>query len=721
MKNISIKPRLPLCGETSVHAENLSADKCRGGAHACCLVPSKAEEPSGFEPSGGAAPSGAFNRDYPPLSFVATAKRTFTGTTQSRQLSGDADYLHWTGPMADSDVQTLRGDVRSMYLHLGDIALRAGYYIQPVMAWYRILDAEGVVLHRSMPVIVGTGLQGTDALMSGVARGGSVTVNGFKMSLEGFRLGFIVPDVGSADYSDAVSLEIMVTPMLNMLSLDADADVSMGRNDGAETVIARMAKLAEAPLMVASVLDRLDEVSGVAVRIVRPFAGGIAGVPGSVVAVSGMRESGMAVESGMLLKQLRRKVRPGNRFIAESTVPHAFRADVAVRIADMMVYGAVCPLHWRPPRLSDIAVGWARSSAYTALVRVTSAGAEGAEEVLSTSDGMPSTAPEELSPLIVYPLPNAVKMEIQVSTADGGGRKVMELPLRPTPDGTMSYYLAPDLKPIAVESGLTVTVPLLPVDSPFGAKRGGLLAVSFLDDPFALRSCIDICDGDIVAVTPASRSSSAWDFARRHLYLFSTSGVYSAAVNASCTLTSAHLISPLPVVEPAHAAYSPEGVYFLSGGSLFRAAGSRIEAVMSDIGAEALAWSQEHGWLWCRMADGAFLAVTADGRWSAVRPGRAGRILWRRRLALDGMNPAPLRRIRWLMSGSGVSLDVRVSGDNGCGPNAADLLTVHVAGSICSPVRSPVRAGPFRYLTVEVSGTVTGDFRLGELLLGFDD
>lgn len=719
MKNISIRPRLPLCGEDSVHAENLSANQCGGEPHAC-LVPSKAGEPSGFEPSGGAVPSGAFNRDYPPLSFVAVAKRAFTGTTQSRQLSGDADYLHWSGPMADSDVQTLRGDIRSMYLHLGDLALGAGYYIQPVMAWYKILDAEGSVLYRSVPVIVGTGLQGAEAFMSDVVRGGSVTATGFKMSLEGFRLGFIVPDAGG-DYSDAVALEIMVTPMLNMLSLAADADVSMGRNDGAETVIARMAKLAEAPLMVASVLDRLDEVSNVAVRIVRPFAGGITGVPGSVVAVSVIRESGVARESDVLLKRLRGKVRSVNRFIAESTVPHGFNADVAVRIGDMMVYGAVCPLHRRPPRLSDIAVGCVPSSAYTALVRVTSVGADGAEEVLSTSDGRLSMAPEELSPLIAYPLPNAVRMEIQVSTADGGVRRVIDLPLRPTPDGTMSYYLAPDLKPVAVESGVMVSVPLLPVDSPFGAKRGGLLAVSSIDEPFALRSCIDICGGDIVAVTSASRSSSAWDFARRHLYLFSTSGVYSAAVNASCTLTSAHLISPLPVVEPAHASYSPEGVYFLSGGSLFRVAGSRIEAVMPDIGAEALAWSLEHGWLWCRMTDGAYLAVTADGRWSAVQPEHAGHIRWRRRLALDGMSPAPLRRLRWLMSGSDVSLDVAVRGDNGCGQNAVDLLALHVAGSICSPVKSAVWARPFRYLTVEVSGTVAGDFRLGELLLGFDE
>lgn len=720
MKNISINPRLPLCGDSSALAGNLSEKRCGTGPHACCLVPSKTAEPSGFEPSGGAGPDRAFRRDWPPLSFVATSKRTFTGATPSRQLSGDADYLHWSGPMADSDVLTLRSDIKSMYLHLADTALAAGYYVQPVMVWYRILDADGKVLHRSVPVIVGTGIQGDGAVMAESVRNGSVTVGGFKMSLEGFRLGFVVPEIDGDTCSDAVALEIMVTPMLNMLSLRADAEVSMGRNDGSEVVVARMSKLSEAPLIVASVLDRLDDVSRVAVRIVRPFAEGITGTAGSVVAVSVMRDRSVTAESDGLLNMLKRKARSGNRFIAESTVPHGFEADVAVRVGDMMVYGAVSPLHRRPPRLSDLAVRCDASKAYTALVRVTSAGSDGAEEILSTSDSMLSMAPDELSPLIAYPLPNAVKMEIQVTMPDGT-RRVKELPLRPTPDGAMAYYLDPDLKPIAVEPWSASQVPLLPVDRPFGAKRGGLLAVSFLDEPFALRSCIDICDGDIVAVAPATRSSSAWDFARRHLYLFSTSGVYSVAVNASCTLTSAHLITPLPVMVPGHATYSPEGVYFLSEGSLYRVTGSKAELVMADIGADALTWNQETACLCCRKTDGSgHIAVTADGRWAEMHPDSAGNVRWHRRLTLDGMNPAPLRRLRWLMSGSGVSLDVAVRGDSGCEEDAVDLLVLHIDGSICSPVRSAVRARPFRYLTVEVSGTVGDDFRLGELLLGFD-
>ncbi len=718
MKNISVRPRLPICGEVSAYAENLKSELCAG---ASVLVYSSDVAPVGFEPEGDAGPSDAFRRDYPPLSFVAAAKRTFTGTTKPRRLTGDADYIHWSGPMADSDAHALGSDVTSMYLHLGNTALDAGYYVQPVMAWYRILDAGGAELYRSMPVIVGSGIQGADAIMSDVVRDGSVTVNGFKMSLEGFRLGFVVPEAGGECYADAVSLEVMVTPMLDMLSYATDAGISMGRHEGAEVLTARMAKLAEAPLMVASVLDRLDEVSRVAVRFIRPFDGGLGVTPGGVVAVSVIRESGIAEESGRLMKLLKRKAHPADRLIAESTLPHGFKADVAVRIGDMMVYGAVTPLHRRPQRLSDMAVGHAPAEACTALVRVTSVGADGAEEILSTSESMMSTAPDRLSPLIVYPLPGAVKMEIQVTKAGGGVRRLIELPLRPTPDGTMSYYLASGLLPISVDAGVETPVPLLPVDSRFEVKRGGLLAVSSLDRPYALRSCIDICDGGITAVTPASRSSSAWDFARRHLYLFSTSGVYSVAVNASCTLTSAHLISPLPVVSRGHVAYTPHGAYFLSGGSLFRVSGTRTEAVMQDVGADALAWDMERGRLWCRMTEGGYLTVTAAGEWSAANPEHAGLVRWRTRLALDGMDPATLRRMRWLVSGSDVSLDISVRGDNGREQESSCLLALHVAGTICSPVRSAVRARPFRYLTVEVSGTVGGDFRLGELLLGFDN
>lgn len=721
MKTITVVPGLPKCGDRSVRAVNLCSD--RSGPDAPGRVLKPAPEVEFVEPR----TSGArvVRPVFPSVVFSAVSERKFVGATPERRLSSStADYNHWTGPVGEEDAEVISRDVRWLYIDLSERARSEGYYTQPVIVWYRILDASGREVGRSSPVLVGYGIQGLDGMSAEVARGAS-SYDGFKgvkMALRGFRLGMTVSapvDTSLYDVREAVTMEVMVSRMLSPVALDMDAVLTLGaKADGSALMNVRMPRSVYADSMVSVLLDRLDSVSHVAARFSRPFRDG-AGA-GSAVVIPRIAPLSVEAESRAVLKSMGAADGKGMGcgLLRGCGAPHGFKAEVAVRVGDMEVYGCVAPLHASPPRLSDLAVDCGGAGAWAALVRVVVACGDGSEEVLSIEESSLGGMPSLLSPLIVYPLPNAVRMEIQVTESASGVRRVLSLPLYPTPGGEMSCYQSPDMEPIALSSFSVSSTPLLPVDDPSDLEFSGMIAVASSADSGRLVSALDVTRGRVTAVTPALRSSSAWDFARRHLYVFTTDGVYSAAVNASLTLSSAHLIDAIPVMSPSCVAYTPSGVYFLSSGSLWRVEGSRVSLVMPGVDADALCWDRGRGLLMCRRGE-EFVVVNDRSESYVSRPADGGSVEWCGRIMMDGFDAPRLRYLNWSLKGSGLSLDIYVRGDNGDRDNPVDLMAVHVEGSVSAPVRCAVVARRFRFLTVGIVGSVGDDFELGKLMLLF--
>ncbi|MCM1504888.1 MAG: hypothetical protein NC127_06810 [Muribaculum sp.] len=720
MKTISIHPQLPRGNDVVSTAVNLRVNPLEGSSVKPPLTPAVAESPDCPSDSGRAdvAP-----RRYPPISFKAMSRQVYTDCTREFTLSGDADYLHWSGPVAESDAAAVRADLQSLYLDISDRARRAGLYTQPMMVWYKVIDSDRNELYRSAPVVVGVGEQALGKLSVTPDGGSSASpsFSGFKMSIEAFRLGVVFPEEISGDYEDAAALEIMVTPQLPVVSLGFDASVAMARDDaGGRVLEARLSKSPYADSLIPAMLDRLDRVSEETYRFGRAFFTEIDSLAGTEIAVTPLREMSVSNESSSLMKKLKTALPAVDKVVTETSVPHGFSANVATRIADMMVYADVTPVHCKPPRLSEISEPSDSPSAWTGVVRVTIAGDSGKEEVLSTTESGMSGMPLGLSPLMAYPLPNAVRMQVQVTAADTGERRLLDFPLRPTPAGTMAYWADRELAPVKIASGDLSATPLAPVNRQEEFRHPGLIAVASVDNPRQITACINVCDGSIVSVTPSVRSSGAWDFGRRHLYAFSTDGVYSVAVNTSCTLLSAHLIDALPVEEGCHTAYSPYGVYFLSGDSLWKALGSRAVHTLSGVEADAVVWNKESRELWClRDGDNGHIVLDNGGCWYLSKASSG--VEWSTRISIGGMTPMPLRRLCWLVAGSGLSVDLEISGDNGNPDEAVAVSNLRVSGDLSAPVRTAVISRPYRYLTAKIKGTVNDDFKLSGLMLGFVD
>jgi len=221
---------------------------------------------------------------------------------------------------------------------------------------------------------------------------------------------------------------------------------------------------------------------------------------------------------------------------------------------------------------------------------------------------MSSMMPLTLSPLVVVPDGDAVSHTIAVGS---GG---VTLPM--TSAGAYSYYLASDLEPIA----LTATVPSLPAANPASSpSTAAAVMVSEVTAPsMPLLATALEAGTEILAVTPAARSRSAWDFGRAHFYLMTTAGIYAMAVNAARTRIDTSLIDPRAVNAPGAVAVTPRGVVAASGRSLLLVTGTAATDVATlESPAAGLGWDNSRSELRIIMADGsAWIADAAFGSMS---------------------------------------------------------------------------------------------------------
>lgn len=187
-----------------------------------------------------------------------------------------------------------------------------------------------------------------------------------------------------------------------------------------------------------------------------------------------------------------------------------------------------------------------------------------------------------LSPVLCYPDPSAVKMEIQLCDSDGVNRYAA-FPLTPV-SSSMSAYIDPDLQPIdLIHSDNAPEFYLPPSTGLTFQLPGTLLSV----ENTQILSSADIGSGDIVAITPASRAStSAWEASRSRFHLMAGNGIYALSLNAGL-MQSPRLLDRRPVVHSGAVASltTADGtlLFAIAGGDLVRVDNDRTATVAHDV------------------------------------------------------------------------------------------------------------------------------------------
>lgn len=103
-----------------------------------------------------------------------------------------------------------------------------------------------------------------------------------------------------------------------------------------------------------------------------------------------------------------------------------------------------------------------------------------------------------------------------------------------------------------------------------------------------------------------------------------SAGIHAVAVSAAMKAVSAHLIDSRSVVSARHVAWSPDGVYALSGRNLLSVGGSRAKVIADSVSTSAIGWCGSTGRLYCVTGATLLRVRSPDGSWhSSVLPGSA--------------------------------------------------------------------------------------------------
>lgn len=691
----------------------------------------------------------------PAISIVAAETATFTSTVAARTLTGG--YTRWSGSLTAADASAITADLLNAYNEIHTKATNAGYYIQPVMAAYVLRDKEGTVIYRSAPVMVSApgGFQCRDAMAVavGVSSGAFAAMDGHTVSVTGFKPAIVAPELMSSPWGDIIaSAEIRVTTQLHPVDFNARASYRM-ESDSATQGILRMYMPGTANAMIPATARLRETVAAVAGRVwsmgrtaavfTRPLTGGIAEEAGTRVWLPCMSRQSAAAERKETDSGIAAKADDGgDTMLRRMNVPHSFTARTATVTGDMTVWGDITPHRFKGHAAGE----WASSigtGRWRACVKTTFAAS--GETAVWHGEGE-TNAPTALSPLLSYPDPAATGMTIRVCYDDG---TVMSrsVSLTPTADNTAAYYLDETLAPIAIDTPEEIYV--IPAETEKTDHRGGMAATAKAAAPMAIEAATEVSQGCIRAITPAVRSTSAWDFARTHLYAFTTAGIYAVAVSGKRTAMAATVIDSRGVENAGQVAAAADCVYAVADGCLTAVQGSRTAVIDTRRRFKSAGWCGATGELWCvteddrvlamntaagechyrdtevpaaMMADGGRLFVTTGGRTvdaSVEVPQESVEVEWQARVNTGG-DGVPLHRrssatrrissVRWDMASKEADVTVSVRGDGGAGSgNSYPILVMGLKGSINSPISARVIAPGRPFVTVAVAGRVSGD------------
>ncbi len=626
----------------------------------------------------------------------------------------DRPVERWPGTFCATDSRRITYALYSAHNRAAVKASSVGCFTAPMLLWYRIIDVSGNTLHRSSPVMVThpegyRPSQATIRLASG--DGGYTHILAGQVSVKAFSITMRIAAVPDPLWArKAAAVELYASPALAAIDAEADAVFDFGDADGSYGTVTAALPLKYTPALTAlPVIDRLDTACRCIARINNPFTGGLPIMPQAARKFSFIHPDA-AIDLGAVLRKDPGMYPP---LKTATEVPHSFAARTSLVTGDMLVWGDITPVRALPQSPIVGAVKSIPVMAWTAVTRVTLRHDDGTEETVSALHSGSGYAPLQLGPLIAYPHPAAVKMEVGVSYGDGTHRYIA-VPLSPSPCRRMACRLSDNCSPVALE---LCEEPLAPVLSGHPPRLAGTILAASPSSPVVIDSAAEITCGRITAVTPAAKSSSAWDFARRHLYVFSVDGIHALSVNASRTLSSAHIIDRRGVDDGRKVTVTPDGVYAAAfGDTLLRIAASKADTVMSRCAARRLVYRPDLQELWCLMPDDRWLVLDSD---NCVRySDGSGTISYTTSFALPGQRPLPLGAVTWRVRADDCTLRAAVEGDNGS-RRPALINALNVAGAVHAPLRAHIVSRPVRTLTLRLSGSTDESMQLEEIILTF--
>lgn len=659
---------------------------------------------------------------------IRIGAKAMSHTATSLEFELRHPFTAGRGSLSADDLRRFSDTVRkSVFLDCEAARMSDGGTFLPSLVWHTWHSADRRI-HRSVPVIV-AGAEGnpfTRPMRFDYVKDSSGRVTALRAA------GTLIPRFSisaEADFGVDCDQEEIARLRLEFhaVSLLTDTGGLLSVAAGADYLTARWPSEAAGQLLrrLLPVLDCVDTTDTVILSPAPPAGASVATWP-----VTPAPESRAAVDKAV-----------------GSSAPKAadpLEAGVTLRSGDVTIGTDVALSYPDAPAAEWIALhpGIA-TGPWDGVVKVAFAhSATEVEPIVSAMFSASRGMPERISPLIAVPSSRAARLDIQI-TDSVGVRRFHSFPL--TPVQGWAFYVASDMKGIDVASGMIQADPMLPERITPKVPQTGMVTVAHATESERILASAQISSTQVVALTPAIRSSSAWDFGRAHFYAFSPDGIMALAVNTARSRISASVIDTAPVVSAAHVARGRNAVYAFSQGSILAVSGAKAAMFDRVADVKALGFEAATSRLWALLDSGEIRVYHENGRYhSRSFPAIAGfaavngrlyglkpsesdsapvrqaydlsdphplsemiQVQWECRLRLD-KSRRTLRGIKWPISGSSLRLTLQAGADNGSG-HPHRITSFAISGEVLAPVIMPLVPVPCEYLTLSVSGMASPD------------
>lgn len=532
---------------------------------------------------------------WPAIAVTAESAGDITVNLPSRVLS--QEYSAGM-PLAAADRKALAGDLGRAYGDALDSARAAGAAIAPCLARCRLLDDDGNTLYSTPPVLLAADMSDPFAAAIAYDSADGKTLAAKALTLRSFRVRVTVGGGTASLWAHRAARLVleMTAPMSPIDASDVDVRASFGRTLG--TGYARVSVCGTAGVAstrpaasrrhIAETLAAFDSLSRTIAAVSRPLS-------------QGRWSRTFDIGEGTASAAPR---------VAVASLTGGFVAEMCAEAAGATLWAGVHPV--RPGACSPVTYAAALADkAWSGRVRVSFA--DGHRDVVWRGSGT-TDAPVRLSPLLTYPHPGAVKIQIDLDI-DGSHYRYTAA-AETSGDGTYSYAIDDGMQPVTPAAAADAGDDATASGDVVGAEARGLLAAT---RPGTLTAtCAMTLPADIRVICAAPSSGSAWDYGRSRFYCGSGDGIRVVTVGAGAASVAAALVSNSAPVGPQSMCAGGDVVYALCRGHIAALRGNRAEAVTDDVpvGAEALLWLPRRRQLAVFTADDDTHIYSSRHRWA---------------------------------------------------------------------------------------------------------